>query len=249
MTGEHSIMRRLLQDISYDGKAIKRYRKGGLGIENVLTAEVLQGLDFLPREYFFKAFVKHLNGSIDTARDKLVEQSEKAAFHFLPGPFYFQPGLKADHTKTVNPDGIIETPDVYVFVEAKRIRGGSFQSEQLAREFVVAVREAKDRVPLLLLILGKQPPVRIKGAGKQDIEAAIISTLKPVLAKVAPSRSLAKLSGMVHESVAWITWQSISEVLSAQLAICARDMGADDSVYRAIARVAGSVIGAIKDQK
>ena len=43
---------RLLQEISWE-RAIS-YRAGGKGRENVLTAEVLMALDFLPRTHFFR---------------------------------------------------------------------------------------------------------------------------------------------------------------------------------------------------
>ena len=47
-------VRCLLDELSWEGNAWK-YREGGLGLENVLTAEVFQALDFLPREAFLGA--------------------------------------------------------------------------------------------------------------------------------------------------------------------------------------------------
>src|SRR5438309_2388389 len=90
MTNKLSIIRQLLHEISYEGASVSKYREGGPGLENVLTAEVLQGLDFLPREQFFKAFVDALSGG-NAARAKLKAQSEEAAFSFLPYPFLFRP--------------------------------------------------------------------------------------------------------------------------------------------------------------
>ena len=46
-----SAVRRLLDELSWEGNA-RRYRDGGLGLENVVTTEVFQALDFLPRQAF-----------------------------------------------------------------------------------------------------------------------------------------------------------------------------------------------------
>jgi hypothetical protein len=246
MSREPSIIQQLLNEISYDGATVKRYHGGGLGLENVLTAEVLQGLDFLPREQFLGAVVRALNGNIPAARAKLLEQIEQAAFRFLPGPIPFRPGASADHTQTVNPDGLIQTPDVYVFVEAKRIRSSSFQTEQLAREFVVTAREARPRIPLLLLILGQAPPVSVAGLGRLSIETAITSQLEPVLGKVTSPYKLAKLPALMAESIAWITWPTIADILRDQLSQFKSTTRASSTVCAAIERITESVTHAIE---
>jgi len=51
-TVKHSFVGRLLEEISYEGKKVRVYRDGGLGRENVLTTEVFQALDFMPRTLF-----------------------------------------------------------------------------------------------------------------------------------------------------------------------------------------------------
>jgi len=48
---------RLLAEVSWEGSKIANYKvgkahEGGRGFENVLTAEVFNALDFLPREHF-----------------------------------------------------------------------------------------------------------------------------------------------------------------------------------------------------
>ncbi|MBE9020222.1 hypothetical protein IQ272_29640 [Chroococcidiopsidales cyanobacterium LEGE 13417] len=42
-----SVLGRLLEELSWVGSTIGSYRTGGRGLENVLTAEVFQALDFL----------------------------------------------------------------------------------------------------------------------------------------------------------------------------------------------------------
>jgi hypothetical protein len=44
-SGNASVLGRLLEEISWEGASVRRYRDGGRGHENVLTAEVLTALD------------------------------------------------------------------------------------------------------------------------------------------------------------------------------------------------------------
>lgn len=53
----------------------------------------------------------------------------------------------------VQPDASLVGSHTHTLIEAKRLRQGSFQREQLAREFVAVTREAGSRIPLLLLII------------------------------------------------------------------------------------------------
>ena len=52
-----SAIDRLLDELSWEGNA-RKYRGGGRGLENVLTAEVFQALDFLPRDAFLGAVLR-----------------------------------------------------------------------------------------------------------------------------------------------------------------------------------------------
>jgi hypothetical protein len=131
-----SIIGRLLEELSWTGRLITKYRGGGRGFENVLSAEVLQALDFLPRAAFLGSVVEALHDGAATARQMLKDEAEKAEFLVLPGEMYLQ---AEDIPKVeIQPDAIITTPNVYCLVEAKRIRSSSFQPRQLAREFVMA---------------------------------------------------------------------------------------------------------------
>ena len=42
---------RLLSVISWEGSSVRMYRRGGRGLENVLTLDVMGALDTLPREH------------------------------------------------------------------------------------------------------------------------------------------------------------------------------------------------------
>ncbi|MHA7143836.1 hypothetical protein ACX80U_03870 [Arthrobacter sp. TmT3-37] len=119
-----SMIARLLEEIFWE-KAVK-YRKGGRGMENVLTAEVLIALDLLPRSHFFAAVIDSCSGAA-SARDRLVEHAEVADMSLLPGDMSVNPLGAAARSFIVQPDAVISTPDVFAFVEAKRIRTSAFQ--------------------------------------------------------------------------------------------------------------------------
>jgi hypothetical protein len=164
----------------------------------------------------------------------------------LPGPIPFQPAAPTRHAQTLNPDGLIETPSVFICVEAKRIKSSSFQAEQLARNFVVVSREAQARRPLLLLILGKEPPVKVAGASRQQIDAAIRSSLTAVLDKVTSSLTYPELLSQIDTSVAWITWREIATTLATALVIFQADFKTSSSVCQAVGRIVNSVTSAIE---
>jgi len=160
-----SAIGRLLTELSWSGRSIRQYRHGGAGFENVLTAEVLQALDFLPRAAFLGGVLEQAHGA-DEARKTLAEEIEQAEVTVLPGDTALNPAGHGKRAKVVvQPDATITSPSVYALVEAKRIRRSSFQPEQPAREFVAATVEAQasGRRPLLLLILGTPPPVTVSG--------------------------------------------------------------------------------------
>ncbi|HEV8555564.1 MAG TPA: hypothetical protein VGR06_04100 [Actinophytocola sp.] len=54
---------RLLEELSWEGPRVRQYRFGGRGLENVLTAEVLTALDFLPRRGFLGAVLAAAHGA------------------------------------------------------------------------------------------------------------------------------------------------------------------------------------------
>ena len=67
-----SVVGRLLTEISWEGKKVRQYREGGQGFENVLTAEVLQALNFLPRKAFMGCVLDSLPGKVPHAAKTLA---------------------------------------------------------------------------------------------------------------------------------------------------------------------------------
>lgn len=238
-----SVLGRLLEELSWVGATIRDYRDGGRGYENVLTAEALEGLDFLPRKAFLGAVLAAAHGA-DRARAQLVSELEEARFTLLPGSQYLIPSGDRHQTKLpVQPDGIIESPNTFTILEAKRIRSSSFQPEQLTREYVLTLRDAGQRTPILLLVLGSEPPVKVSKHGKLAISDAISIYLEAVLAK-AENHSLTAAHTLtrVGEVVCWITWKEISQVVEAQRAA---STSSDPSIQASIDRLATSVTRAI----
>jgi hypothetical protein len=126
-TASSSIVGKLFEEIS--GEKARNYRAGGQGRENVLTAEVLVGLDFLPRTDFLGAVVRSAHGA-DDSRLALAAESEDVRMHFLPGDIRLGSAARNNQV-VVQPDAIFETPNTYTLVEAKRIRYSAFSPRNL----------------------------------------------------------------------------------------------------------------------
>lgn len=203
-----SIVGRLLEEISWEGNA-RKYRDGGRGKENVLTAEVSIRLTSFhgPRSW---EIIAGAHGA-DAARRRVIAEVEEAAVSVLPGDVRL-----ANSTIQVQPDALLTSATTYTLVEAKRIRPSSFQTDQLARELIATVQQAGGRVPLLLVILGSPPPVRVlKIPGRVSLEDAIGQRLHKVDAWVGVKLSLEDLINRVPETLAWTTWSEIRDLLTA----------------------------------
>jgi len=235
-SGNNSTLGRLLEEISWEVRSVRRYRSGGRGLENILTAEVLMPLDFLPRRAFLGAVIEAAHGA-DDARLVVASQIEAASISLLPEQVDLSPTLG------VQPDGFISTPDALVLVEAKRIKPNRFQTEQLAREFVTVHRAAAGRSPLLLLILGQEPPVRVGSIGYLTVSEAIQRYLDSVLGRTLDhTLVLDDLRHAIPDSVAWITWQEVA--VSIQRAAAAFEVP-DPSTSAAISRLSSDALRAI----
>jgi hypothetical protein len=232
-----SIIGRLLEEISWEGSRVRNYRGGGRGMENVLTAEVMLPLSLLPRTHFLAEVLRAAHGA-ENALNGIAAKIEDCELFVLP------PELSLHPTGTVvQPDALLETPSGYVLVEAKRVRGGSFQPEQLAREYLAVLREAKTRNPVLLLILGSPPPVTVKRQGPRDITKAITEQLPQVLAKTgAADERLEDLVKRIPEVVSWVTWAEVETVVARQLSSMKIE---DPSLRGTVERLAMAVSTAI----
>ncbi len=142
----------------------------------------------------------------------------------------------------VQPDAVILSPDVFAFVEAKRIRTSAFQPEQLAREYVTVITNTGDRSPLLFL-LGVEPPVSVRGLGKMPLADAIRLHLPAVLERAGDvGMSEDDLMGKIDEVVCWISWEGVASSVEAQLASFS---SGDASTDAAVKRIGNQAMGAI----
>jgi hypothetical protein len=232
-----SVIGRLLEEVSWTGSQVTAYRGGGRGFENVLTAEVFQALDFLPRTSFFGEVIDSAHGSV-TGRAVLRQEAEIADFLLLPGEMHLV-GENIPKVE-VQPDVILTTPSVYCLVEAKRLRQSSFQSLQLAREFLLAHIRAEGRIPLLLLILNKPPPVLVQGHGRKSLADAIIAGLPEMISQ---PEAASTWHPKIDHTISWITWHEIAEVVRRQLESI--DV-ADSSLAASIRRLAESIANSIE---
>lgn len=232
-----SVIGRLLEEISWEGKSVRAYRNGGRGRENVLTAEVLWPLSCLPREAFLGEVLRQAHGAAQ-ARSRVAGQLEEAEVTLLPDNIELGPDRLV-----VQPDATVVSPTTYTLIEAKRIRRSSFQVNQLPRELVALLATAGDRSPLLLLLLGSPPPVVVAGRGRLSIEAAIAEGLANVLA-ATPEVDLAfdELMGRLDATIAWITWAEVADITSRQQELFQEaPNGLAGTVYRLASAVSDAI--------
>jgi hypothetical protein len=238
-SGEHasvnsSALGRLLAEVSWEGSTVRKYRQGGRGHENVLTAEVLMPLDFLPRAAFLGAVVQAAHGA-DDARALLLREIEDAEITLLPG--------EVNRAPRVQPDGLIMSPGCRVLVEAKRMRRSSFQQEQLAREYVALMRDAGGRTSLLFLVLGTPLPVAVAGQGRLAVEESVMRHIDEVYDRSRLCEpSLDVMVERLPDAWAWITWREIGDAVSTALA---GFDASNDSVAGTMRRLAGWVTRAV----
>jgi hypothetical protein len=77
-----SLVGKLLEEVSWEHAT--SYRQGGWGRENVLSAEVMMALDFLPRGRFLGSVIRAAKGA-EGGRLVLIHEIEEAELRFLPG--------------------------------------------------------------------------------------------------------------------------------------------------------------------
>ena len=195
----------LLDEVSWEGTTAP-YRGGGRGRENVLTAEVWQALDLLPRTAFLGAVLDSIHPVTltDCTPSSAVVSCREAISYSTPT--LELEVLCGDRVSTigptrVQPDVLLEDDESIVFVEAKRIRGGSFQPEQIARNLLVLEQLRGSRTALLLLVIGTPPPVRVSKAGLMSVQEAAGDGLSAM--RLRDPRVPAP--GALASSVAWIT--------------------------------------------
>lgn len=235
-----SIVGRLLEEISWERAT--SYRKGGRGRENVLSAEVLLALNFLPRKHFLGAVMRAAHGA-ENARKLLVAELDEADMDFLPGDLALSTDTTAGSQRHIQPDALMTSPSVFTLVEAKRIRTSAFQRSQLAREYVAVMTHADSRTPIIFL-LGVKPPFLVRGLGRMSIEAAVADQLASVLAEISNDLlGLEDLLRGIDDVFCWISWEEIDAVIRRQVATF---RSGDDSVEASVRRLAGSINAAIE---
>lgn len=237
-----SAIGRLLVEISW--QRAKWYRKGGQGFENVLTAEVFERLDFLPREAFLGEVLRRAHGAVE-AIEVLRNEVESLRFTLLPGNLLIVGSEPKGNSVWVQPDGRLEAPggDAYCLIEAKRIKPGNFGRKQLAREYVAVRKFARGRAPVLLLVLPEPPPVPVKKSGKLSFELAIREPLRELMPEIGDALGTHEdLMGKIDATLAYVTWSEIAEAVTG----ARKNFPApDSSVNAAVCRIADSLLAAI----
>ncbi|XAS74023.1 hypothetical protein VUN82_09405 [Micrococcaceae bacterium Sec5.1] len=232
-----SVIGRLVDELSWEGRKIRRLRNGGRGDENVLTAEALLLLSYLPREAFLGGVLAAAHGA-DQVRSRIGAGSEEATLQMFPTEIKIP-----DTSIGVQADAAIWQEHSTVLVEAKGPRAGAqFQKTQLAREFLALMADPKEH-NLLLVILGSPPPVRIQSSGRVGLNDGVAVGLEELCALSGrPAEDYERLRQLIPETVSWITWQEIRDVVAATAA----DFNCPDpSVSNTVQRLAGDFVKTI----
>jgi len=228
-----SVIGRLLEEISWEGRRARQYRQGGRGKENVLSAQVLQALDLLPRTAFLGRVIHEAHGA-DEARARVVKEVEDLSLVFLPD----EVALAADGVR-VQADALLTGPTTLVLVEAKASAQSPFQPAQLSREFRALLQQAGNRTPLMLLILGAPPPVKVSGRGLLDPLAALSAELQ---ASAPEASGLDELLHRAFEILAWTTWSSVATAVADEMT---RLKVPNQSVAASVRRTGQSLVDAV----
>ncbi len=200
---------RLLEEISWEGNA-RRYRGGGLGKENVLTAEVFSALDFLPRDIFLGDIIRHAHDGSTAVKTAVAATAENAQVTVLPGDIHPHDSQGQPLGWRLQPDVIIETDATVCFVEAKRIQTSQFQEHQLLRTLHALHSYANGRNALMLVITAQPPPYRVQRHGRLTIGESIHRSLDTV----THTEDQTTLRLLADTSICWITWQDIAVLAS-----------------------------------
>jgi hypothetical protein len=116
----------------------------------------------------------------------------------------------------------------------------------LAREFLLLIQESKrtNKIPFLILIIDKEPPVKVKRLGKLEIYDAISKKLEIVLSKSGNKKSDTTLyRNRIKDIICWITWEQIKSIVDKQLKIFEFET---DSIYNTVKRLCESIIYSIE---
>ena len=228
---------RLLEEVSWEGNA-RTYRGGGLGRENVLTAEVFSALDFLPREAFLGEIIRQTHSGYSTTKDAVANESENATVTVLPGDVSPADSDVDPGTWRVQPDVLIDSPSAVAFVEAKRIKSSQFQEHQLLKTLAALNEFAGERDSLLLVVTSEPPPYRVERQGRLSIAESIEHSMSIV----SDPDERKRLRSTAEMSICWTTWQDIVEIVSTTATSIAPETG---PAAATIERLAYSVSDAV----
>ncbi|MFK5645118.1 hypothetical protein ACI3ET_01200 [Ornithinimicrobium sp. LYQ121] len=224
-----SPFRQLVDEIAWEGDA-RKYRGGGIGRENVLTAEVFQLLDLLPRSQYLGPVLDDAQGGADGHGKGLGTDPEGLTVSVLPG------NLTTDGLQVrVQPDVLITSDSLFVLVDAKAVRRASFPPQQLAREVLVARDRAEGRRAVHLLVLGAPPPVQVRGLGPLQMQDALAVGLD-LLEDRVPDRSTDGVEML------WTTWEAIAHRVATSQGMFTN---ADPSVVWSVHRMGAALRTAI----
>jgi hypothetical protein len=95
----------------------------------------------------------------------------------------------------------------------------------------------------MLLLLGTPPPVPVESKGRLELTEAVKSPMSPLLARLGePAGQIDELEARLPDVIAWITWQELREIVSAQAVAFER---APNGLAGTVRRLSAAVASAI----
>jgi hypothetical protein len=191
---------------------IHKLSKGGkearaVLLEDILTSDVFGLLAYFPYDLLLKPFLEKV--SLKNPRSQFsVPDSEPVDFHFWKS-FHWPESLPHLDRESIEPDVVIEWPDLILIVEAKFV--SATDSEELLREYLVGANQASPDHRFFLLLIDKNlsPP----GVSYQQ-EAMKVEISKYIERRILDLDCADSFpTSDVASTFLWTNWQSFYELV------------------------------------
>jgi hypothetical protein len=191
---------------------IHKLSKGGnearaVLLEDILTSDVFGLMAYFPYEVLLEPFLKQVKLK-NPKSHFLVPDTEPTEVHFWKS-FHWPESLPQLDRESIEPDVVIEWPDVVLIVEAKFV--SPTDPEELLREYLVGANQAGPDQRFFLLLIDKNlsPP----GVSYQR-EVSKVEISKYIENRILDLECADSFStSEVASTFLWTNWQSFYELI------------------------------------
>lgn len=191
---------------------IHKLSKGGkearaVLLEDILTSDVFGLMAYFPYDLLLKPFLEKV--SLKNPRSQFsVPDLEPVDFHFWKS-FHWPESLPHLDRESIEPDVVIEWPDLVLIVEAKFV--SSTDSEELLREYLVGANQASSDQSFFLLLIDKN----LSPAGvSYQREVTKVEIPKYIENRILDLECTSSFpTSEVASTFLWTNWQSFYELV------------------------------------